>query len=361
MYVSVTPLSAAELTAKQQLGKLLYFDENLSTPAGQSCASCHLPATAFVDPDFAMPVSEGVIAGRFGGRNTPPASYAMFSQPFGWDPEEGMYMGGQFWDGRAADLVEQAKGPFLNPVEMNNPDKEAVVIKVFDNKTEYPALFKSVYNLAAHTALRDVDKAYDLIADAIAAYEQSGELNKFTSKFDYYLAGEAELTADEAEGLALFNDPRKGNCAACHPSTILGGEAAPLFTDFSYDNLGVPANLNIPYYNPASPDIGLAANPMVVIDGQADAEMGKFKVPSLRNIGVSWPYMHNGVFNTLDEVVDFYNTRDTDNKWPDPEVAANVNDTELGNLGLRDDEADKIVAFLMTLTDGYRPVPPSAP
>ncbi len=171
-------------------------------------------------------------------------------------------------------------------------------------------------------------------------------MNRFSSKYDYYLKGKASLTAREKSGLALFNG--KGNCSACHPSVSADGKTPPLFTDFTYDNLGVPRNMEYPFYlmNPSPyPDKGLGA---IVND---PAQNGKFKVMTLRNIALTAPYSHNGYFKTLKEIVHFYNTRDIPGMWPPPDVSENVNMTELGNLGLTAQEEDDIVAFLQTLTD----------
>ena len=356
------------LPLKAQLGQKLFFDSRLSTPPGQSCASCHDPNVGFSDPDPRMPTSKGVIPGRFGSRNAPTAAYAAFAPAFHYDPAEGLFIGGQFLDGRAATLEEQAGMPFLNPLEMANPDKATVVRKV--RQAGYADLFRAVYG---PKALAEVDRAYDRIADAIAAFENTRLMNRFSSKYDAYLAGKVALTPTEANGLRLFEDPAKGNCAACHPSNPGPNRTPPLFTDFTYDNLGVPRNPENPFY--ALPvefnseqrdfiDRGLGG----VLD--RSSEYGKFKVPTLRNIAVSAPYMHNGYFASLRAVVAFYNDRDVRRAcrarfvgeaealqsacWPRAEVAANVNRDELGNLRLTDQEVDDIVVFLQTLTDGYR-------
>jgi cytochrome c peroxidase len=204
--------------------------------------------------------------------------------------------------------------------------------------------------------------AYDVIGRAIAEFEDSPALNQFSSKYDAYLAGRATLTAEEKRGLALYE--KKGKCAACHPNT---GERA-LFTDFTYDNIGVPPNPRNPALrtDPAFRDLGLGA---VVRDPTL---RGAHKVPTLRNVdrrrvpGAPKAYMHNGVFKTLEEVVHFYNTRDVlavcdsvpnpdvgVNCWPAPEVAENVNTEELGDLKLTPTEERALVAYLRALTDGY--------
>lgn len=327
--------SANALTLKESLGKNLYFDENLSDPNGQACASCHLPSAGFADPDQNLPVSEGVIPGRFGGRNSPTASYAMFSPEF---TLKGGISGGQFWDGRAANLVEQAKGPFLNPVEMNNPDKATVVRDV--QASAYAADFEAVYGL---DAFADIELAYDNVADAIAEYEKSTEVNPFTSKYDLVQAGQASFTAQEQAGFALFTG--KGKCAHCH--SLGGGHNPDVFSDFSYHNIGVPKNTEYPLDPNAATDLGLGG----VLDDPK--EYGKFKTSHLRNIADTAPYMHNGLLKTLKEVVHFYNTRDIPGMWPPAEVPETIDGKFMGDLGLTDAEEDAIVSFMETMTDGY--------
>jgi cytochrome c peroxidase len=366
--------SEAGLSSMERLGKRLFEDTSLSEPAGQSCATCHAASVAFADPDASLPTSKGVRAGLVGNRNTPMAAYAMFAPEFHYDGAEGLYVGGQFLDGRAATLEAQAQQPFLNPVEMANPNRAAVVEKVRNGT--HALLFREVFGSAAFD---DVDAAYRRIAQAIAAFERTRAFAPFSSKFDHVVKGLATLTAQEQRGLELFNAENKGNCAACHPSTPIDGRTPALFTDFTYDNLGVPRNPDNRFYtlgtafNPAGPnfvDLGLGGRGDLATDPRA--EHGKFKVPSLRNVAVTGPYMHNGYFRDLKAVVQFYNDRDlrpqcansmwtreaeaqAQGCWPSPEVAANVNVDELGRLGLSDAEVDDIVAFLRTLTDGYVP------
>ena len=328
---------ANALTEKEALGKKLYFDENLSEPNGQACASCHLPSAGFADPDQNLPVSEGVIPGLFGGRNSPTASYAAFSPEF---TLKGGVKGGQFWDGRAANLTEQAKGPFLNPVEMNNPDKATVNADVAASM--YATNFEAVYGVGS---LNNVELAYDQVADAIATYEKSIELNAFNSKFDEVKAGRASFTVEEQQGFDLFTG--RGKCAHCH--SLGGGKKQDVFSDFSYHNIGLPSNTEFPYsliINP-QPDLGLGG---VIIN---DKYNGQFKTSHLRNIAATAPYMHNGVLKTLKEVVNFYNTRDIPGVWPAPEVPDNLDGNFIGDLGLTDAEEDAIVLFMETLTDGY--------
>ncbi len=343
---------AGELNERQRLGKRLFFDASLSSPPGQGCFSCHSPTAGFADPRKDQPVSAGVYGDRFGSRNAPSAAYAGFSPEFHFDSEEGLYVGGQFWDGRASTLEEQAKGPLLNPVEMANPDKATVVGKVREGGYQ-----KAFDNLYGPGALDDVETAFDRVVDAIAAYERSEEVNPFSSKYDAYLRGEVDLSVQEARGLALFKAEDKGNCAACHPADPGPDGTPPLFTDFTYDNLGVPKNAANPFYrqsptfNPQGEDF---VDPGLEKTTGDPAQRGKHKVSTLRNIALTAPYMHNGAIETLRDSVQFYNRRDRDSRWQPPEVAENVNREELGDLGLSEQEVDDIVAFMLTLTDGYR-------
>ena len=354
--------------AKAKLGQALFFDASLSSPPGQSCATCHAASAAFADPNRESPVSKGVIPGRAGNRNAPTAMYASFSPNFHFDEKEGLYVGGQFLDGRAVTLEEQAKGPFLNPLEMANPDKQAVVEKV--RRAAYAPQFDSIFGKGA---LDDAELAYARIAEAVATFERTRQFSPFSSKYDAWLAGKAKLTRQEKRGLRLFEAEDKGNCAACHTSKPGPKGEPPLFTDFTYDNLGVPRNPDNPFYtlpaqfNPAGTqwvDRGLGA----IVN--KPSEDGKFKVPTLRNIELTGPYMHNGYFKTLRGTVVFYNDRDKkplckknlvseaaalkEKCWPAPEVITNVNRDELGDLKLTEREVDDIVAFMKTLTDGWQ-------
>jgi cytochrome c peroxidase len=350
-----------QLSATEALGQKIFNDKNLSEPSGMSCATCHAANRAFTGPDNAT-VAPGIVAGKFGFRNVPAAAYAMFSPVFTLGADGPV--GGQFYDGRAADLAEQAKGPFLNPNEMANTDAQMVINKI--RSSVYVNEFTRIWGA---DIFNDTQRAYERVAASIAAFEKSALFQRFDSKYDFYLAGRLSLTAQEQRGLALFNDPGKGNCAACHPSTAGADGSPPLFTDFSYDNLGVPRNSTIPAnLNPAFFDLGLGGPNRTDI---SDTTLyGKFKVPTLRNIALTAPYMHNGVFQTLREVVNFYATRDTDpwswyplnQKFNDlpAQYQINVNRTEVPmnrNQGdvpaLTPQDIDDIVAFLNTLTDGF--------
>jgi cytochrome c peroxidase len=389
LYAPALGADGVTLSAKEQLGKLLFFDTNLSVPAGQSCAACHGPEVGFTGPDSALneggAVYEGAEKGRFGNRKPPSSSYGGASPVLHFDKKEKAWVGGMFWDGRATGkrlkdpLAEQAQGPFLNPLEQNIPDEKAVCSKI--KTSSYAELFEKVWGKGSLNCGKKVSATYDRVARSIAAYERSREANPFNSKFDLWLRKKAVLSDEERRGLELFEG--KGKCAECHPSKRGLKGAAPLFTDFTYDNIGVPKNLKNPFYampvqwNPegaAFVDTGLGGflKEAGYKASVYEPEIGKFKVPTLRNIDQRpspdfvKAFGHNGYFKTLKEIVHFYNTRDvlprcektSDPKsvlncWPEPEVSSNLNKEELGNLGLTEDEENAIVAFLKTLTDGY--------
>jgi len=350
------------------LGEAFFNDRNLSNTGNQACASCHDAAQAFSDSRTATAyndygaVSIGDDNVSLGDRNAPTAMYAAYFTSFHFDDEAGegeggggLWLGGQFHDGRAKDLQAQAKGPFLNPVEMQMPDESAVIERIRAN-ADYVTQLKALYGEAVFD---DDAAAYEAVADAIAAFEKSEVFAPFDSKYDRWLKGGAELTALERKGLEMFVREDKGNCAACHVSAGADGGRA-LFTDGTFDNLGVPVNEAVRSnpHNPLSAEAGYRDLGLGGTTGDATLD-GAFKVATLRNIAVTGPYMHNGVFKTLKAVVHFYNTRDvpgavnpeTGEAWRLPEVAETMNVDELGDLGLSDEEEEAIVAFLKTLTD----------
>ena len=339
-----------DLSLKEQLGKRLFFDESLSTPPGQSCATCHDPSVAFADPETSLPVSRGAVHGLYGNRNDMTVSYSMYVPPLHYNSLEEVWTGGLFWDGRANSLSEQAMGPPLNPLEMANADTVVIAEKI--KSLEYANLFEDIYGSGA---LDDPDSAFSHMADALSAYERSTEVNPFSSKFDLWQRGEASLNEQEQRGFMLFVVESKGNCAACHPHTPLEDGTPALFTDFTYDNLGAPPNPENPFYMlppEHNPDGFEYRDPGLGGFLDDPSELGKFRVPTLRNVSITSPYLHNGIYKTLYQVVAFYNTRDVA-PWPDPEVQANLNRDEMGNLGLTNQEVEDIVAFLETLTDGW--------
>ncbi len=375
----------------EELGGEIFFDEDLSVNRNQSCATCHAPQVGWTGPDSAInatgAVYQGSVPGRFGNRKPPASAYAGAS-PVLHRQADGSWVGGMFWDGRATGerlgdpLAEQAQGPFLNPLEQGLPSGAEVVRRVCSSS--YAHLFKQVWG--ARACQGDLELAYVRVARSIAAYERSQRVTAFTSRYDASLRRQARLTPEEQAGLALFNG--KARCSRCHLSEVGADRSPPLFTDFTYDNLGIPRNPLNPFsyeyaWNPRGSgwiDRGLggyleAARPDVAFESQ----LGKFKVPTLRNVALREQggslvegapikaYGHNGYFKSLEEIVHFYNTRDVlpvclsgdpaekVGCWPAPELAMNVNTTDVGDLGLSQAEEAALVAFLRTLSDGDSP------
>ncbi|WP_111638933.1 cytochrome-c peroxidase [Marinomonas shanghaiensis] len=346
---------------KALLGSQLFFDTNLSKNRNQSCGTCHDIANAFVDKRqdaLFGAVSLGSDGHSIGGRNTPTAGYAAFAPAFYRLPN-GEYRGGQFLDGRASGLAQQAEGPFVNPLEMALPDGASVVARVKEN-ARYVDLFNTLYGQGI---LDDAEQGYVAITNAIATFEKTSLFMPFDSKYDRALRGEEKLTPQEELGKTLFFSQQFTNCNACHQLSTSPLNAQETFSNYEYRNIGVPANPDLMAHNGNKKDLGLLDNPSIDDPKQA----GKFKVPSLRNVAVTGPYMHNGVFKDLRTVVLFYDkynnpkrtvNPETGEPWAEPEVAENI---DLVNLekgpALPDQRVDAIVAFLKTLTDKrYEPL-----
>jgi len=333
-------------TAKEALGKALFSDTSLSLTRLQSCASCHNSTQAFIDTrdsGVGGAVSIGDDGVSLGTRNAPMVTYASFSPEF--TQNRNGFVGGHFFDGRASNLTEQAKGPFLNSVEMQMPDAESVIARILEN-SEYVALFETLYG---NDVFSDTTIAFEALANAIATFENASSFATFDSKLDNVNAGTETLTTEEALGQQLF---RSNRCTTCHSNR---GRNA-LFTNFRYENIGIPKNTIVLSLIGDQIDHGLLENSAVT----DTAQDGKFKVPSLRNVAVSAPYMHNGKFQNLKTVIHFYNTRDVSGAinpesgtgWESSEISSNrIAGNRVGNLGLSDVEEDAIVAFLKTLTD----------
>ena len=341
----------------QALGKKVFFDTRLSSAGNQACASCHDPLAGFADPEVSKnsPVSEGSEAGSFGNRNAPTAAYAFFVPSFTKtatdttkDGTTSNYLGGQFLDGRRPNLKEQAKDPFLNPREMNNSNAADVVSKV--SSSDYAGDFTALFG---NTVFDDVDNAYEKIAMVIAAFEASDEVNPFSSKFDDVMAGTDSFSASEQRGFNLFKGT-KAKCANCH---VVPDSGRVLFTNHRYYNIGTPPNA----FNPALVadssyvDKGLAENTSVDA-GDIIAVEGKFRTPTLRNIALTAPYMHNGVYATLEEVIDHYdfklqNLADGNGVEVNRNIAIEVAFDDYAVLGLSPTDKADLVNFMKTLTD----------
>ena len=345
----------AEDMKKEDLGRILFFDVNLSKNRTQSCATCHNPNAGFVDDrdnGVKKMASLGDDGKSLGDRQAPTASYAKFSPTFHFDEKAKKYVGGQFWDGREATLEGQAGGPPLNPIEMGMSDKKAVVDRLKEN-TLYVDSFKKIFGA---DIFKNDDKAYEAMTIAIASFERTDEFSPFDSKYDRYLKGEYDLTPLEDLGKSIFFSNNNNSCANCH---VLKGEdkEGETFTNYQYHNIGTPANNELRAKNGVKAiDEGLLANSNV----SDVAQKGKHKVPTLRNVAVTAPYMHNGVFKDLKTVVEFYdkyNNKDrnidpeTNKPWDEPEVKDNISLQELKANKLTDRKVEALVAFMKLLTD----------
>jgi cytochrome c peroxidase len=351
--LAVTTASLADL------GRALFFDANLSANRTQSCATCHDPARAFIDarPNaVGAAASLGADGSALGDRNAPSIAYAALVPPLTRDGQ-GHYVGGLFHDGHADDLATQAGQPMLNALEMQMPDAPAVVARIQENPV-YVADFTRHFGAQLFD---DTQAAFAAIGAALAAFERTPFFVAFDSRYDRFKRGELELTADEEQGRKLFFSTLM-NCTSCHLQDSSNIRPHDSFSNFRYFNIGLPANLALRASNGLGAqhiDRGLGDNPLV----NDPREAGKFRVPTLRNIALTAPYMHNGVFKDLRTAIFFYNKHlvnnannainpETGQPWGPPEVAANI-DHELLRQGqpLDDERIGLIIAFLRTLTD----------
>lgn len=363
---------AGDEAARARLGEALFFDTNLSRDRTQACATCHAPDHAFTDPretQVGRAASLGDDGKSIGDRNAPSAAYAGFAPDFG-KTAKGRWAGGLFHDGRAATLADQAGGPPLNPIEMAMPSKAAVVARLKENP-DYVTAFRAAFG---DDVFADDATAYAAMTEAIAAFERTPLFHPFDSKYDRALRGEYQFTDEEELGRVLFFSDQFTNCRKCHQLKPLGGAEGETFTNYEFHNIGVPANAALRSVNGSQPgriDDGLMANPAVAGD---PAQRGKYKTPSLRNVAVTGPYMHNGVFKDLRTVILFYNKYnsksakrqidpETGKTWDTPEVDGTLSREELEfGPALKDREIDALVAFLKTLTDRrYEPLIAPAP
>jgi cytochrome c peroxidase len=442
----------------ETLGKLEIFDPNLSVNNNLACSFCHDPAAGYGNGASILSIFTGganpgsvpiTVHGaypdnRIAKRNPQSYVYSPYFPPLQYNITQGDFYGGNFWDARATgyrlqnSAAEQAQDPPLDPEEMANPDSACVVWKLSLSKYKFffeqvwgagsleinwPGNVKTVCSTPKGAASLEgnatplalspsertrAQQAYDEFAQAIAAYEISSSVSPFTSKFDAYLANSSAtpLTAPQLRGYELFRG--KAQCNTCHldgrsnramgTDTGAATNAAPMFTDFTYNNIGLPRNVILPWYSENTPDQwGFTGNPLGIgftdegvglfLDGYYGAPPnltwgqhlpffeGKFQTSTIRNAGMVpyagfvKAYMHNGYLLSLKEVVHFYNTRDVYpfpvlsghcpvgkvekvNCWPMPEDPNNE-DMTIGKLGLTDVEENDLVAFLETLTDGF--------
>jgi cytochrome c peroxidase len=400
---------AKPLSAMAELGRLIFFDTTLSSSGQMSCASCHSPQHAYGPPDPSAIMRGGPHLSRQGVRTVPSLMYLERQPAFsiGPDNEENenvdltqrialsraapratktasqpaaaaanlVPQGGLFWDGRADTLQDQALVPLLNLLEMDGGSVERIAGKL--RQAPYAARFAQLFGASVFAEAR---RAVAEALFAVGRYQiEDASFHPYSSKFDFWLEGKARLTASELRGYLLFNDPAKANCAGCHVDRVSRDGLPPLFTDHQYEALGVPrnpalgVNRDLAYF-----DLGICG-PYRADMARQTQYCGMFATPSLRNVATRHAFFHNGVFASLQQVLDFYNFRDTEPQKTYPRRAdgslARFNDLPPqfhGNIDVTDppfdrkrgetpamtalDEAD-IIAFLRTLTDGYAAKP----
>jgi cytochrome c peroxidase len=394
------------LSTIASLGRQIFFDARLSASGTQSCASCHTPDHAYGPPDGASARLGGPNGKLQGNRAVPGLRYLYLVPNFSIGPDineaenvnlnkiaiqsSGLVraqktvgaatsavamvpQGGLFWDGRANTLEQQAKGPLLNPVEMANPDIGTVAAKL--RKAPYAGTFTQLFGGSI------LDKPGLLVDEAMFAVArfqvEDVSFHPYSSKYDYWLEGKAQLSPTELHGLQLFDDKDKANCAGCHLDKPGKDGAPPLFTDFQYEGLGVPRNLELTVNRDRHHyDLGLCGPLRSDIAAQTQY-CGMFRTPSLRNSATRKVFFHNGIYHDLDRVMAFYDFRDVQPekiypKGPDgkPLKFDDVPEAYLANMDVVDPPFDRkpgqapamteqdmrdIVAFLGTLTDGYQP------
>jgi len=384
--------SVADLTA---IGRALFFDPSLSANGKMACSTCHDPAYAFgPGPNAPSPFVDGDPA-HVGTRAIPSLRYAQFMPRFTEhfiDDEDGHGIdagptGGLTWDGRADTAREQARIPLFARNEMGNTDDATLARRVA--RSAGAEAFRRAFSAPGRNVFDDPGLTVEWLALALEVYEQSPEFAPFTSKWDRVLAGKEDLAPSERRGLKIYENAIKGNCETCHPSSRLGTGASPLFTDAGHIVVAAPRLKGLPppsasavaapasAWTPAAAassldyDLGLCGSGRA---GLADdpSWCGAFRAPTLRNAAARPSFFHNGSLHSLREVLEFYNTRDTDpGRWYPRKADGSVDayddlpqdlrqyvDHEVpfeplpGNkprLGERD--IDDLLAFLMTLTD----------
>jgi len=397
----------APLSAMAQLGKAIFFDPSLSSSGALSCASCHSPDRAYGPPNDGPVMLGGANLSRQGARAVPSLTYLERHPNFSIGPEKAdddnvtdlaqmaalgqqavratktaggsgasaniVPQGGLFWDGRADTLQDQALFPLLDPNEMDGGSAEVVADKL--RNAPYAQRFVELFGAGVMRNQRL------LIAEAmfaVARYQvEEQNFHPYNSKYDYWLEGKAQLSESELRGLQLFNDPDKANCAGCHTSAPSRDGLPPLFTDHQYEALGAPRNGALAgNSDPNHFDLGVCGPHRTDMPEQTQY-CGMFLTPTLRNTATRQAFFHNGVFKTLEQVLDFYNFRDTNPEKVFPRVAdgtvqkyddlppkyhANVDVTDPpfdrrpgDEPAMTDQDEADIVAFLKTLTDGYHP------
>ncbi|HVW26945.1 MAG TPA: cytochrome c peroxidase [Polyangiaceae bacterium] len=367
---------ATQLSLPAQVGEKIFTDRSLSASGQLACATCHDPTHAYSSPNGLAVQLGGPGMSSPGTRAVPSLRYKEYTTPYAdvapnpdgvSTPGPG---GGFTWDGRAATLADQAQIPLLAPNEMANASEADVVNKL--QQSAYADLFRAAFG---SDVFDDTSQAFQSALDALQAYQiEDPDFHPYTSKFDLYADNKVggELTPSEARGLQVFLDPNRGNCNACHFAGPGANGSTELFTDFTYAAIGVPRNTEIPANaDPGYFDMGICSRPDHPLPDSAQY-CGLFKVPTLRNVAIRKVFFHNGKMKSLREVLNFYNTRDTEpelwyptvdgvaQKFDDlpPQYQANI-DTQVPLDGrpagsqppMSEQDLDDLEAFLDTLTD----------
>ena len=394
-------------SAMAKLGRQIFFDASLSSSGKVSCASCHSPDHAYGPPNDGPVMLGGPTLTLQGARAVPSLTYLERQPDFSIGPDDKasenvnlaeqaalaqtvtrvqktatqtsqsaaniVPQGGLFWDGRADTLQMQAAFPLLDPREMDGGSVEKVAEKLRNSP-----YVKSFTGLFGESVLLNPRLLVSEAMFAVARYQiEEPSFHPYTSKYDYWLEGKARLSESEMRGYRLFNDQDKANCAGCHTSQPSGDGLPPLFTDFQYEALAGPRNLAIAdTKDPNYFDLGVCGPIRKDVADQTQF-CGMFKTPTLRNTAMRHAFFHNGVFQTLQQVLDFYNFRDTSPEKVYPRAAdgtvqkyndipqkyhANVDvsdpplDRHPGEMpAMTDQDEADIIAFLKTLNDGYKP------
>jgi cytochrome c peroxidase len=398
--------STPPLSAIAQLGKKIFFDQSLSASGKMACSTCHDPGQHYGPTNDLAVQLGGPALDQAGARVAPQIAYDLRNPVFSIGPDISTQenvnvsqvaasasgstipqktaggtasatamvpQGGLFWDGRANTLQEQIPGPFFNPVEMANASVSDLAAKL--TKASYSGEFLAIFGAGV---FGNPQLLVSEAENAVARFEfKDPSFHAYNSKYDYYLAGNTQLTASEMNGLKLFEDPNKGNCAGCHPDQKTADGQPPMFTDFQYEALGVPRNNAVPanakadYY-----DLGLCGPTRTDLSAQTNY-CGLFRTPSLRNVATRKTFFHNGIYKSLADVLQFYMFRDINPERFYSEAAdgsvikfndlpaqyrANVDVTDTpfnrhpgDSPALNDSERQDLTAFLNTLTDGYQP------
>jgi cytochrome c peroxidase len=373
------------LSAAAQIGQQMFFDKSLSGSGQLACASCHDPAHAHAAPNgFAVQLG-GKHMTTLGRRAVPSLNYTEATPPFAdlLDNPDGISQpgpgGGLTQDGRAATLAEQAKIPLLSRDEMANGSARDVVVKL--RASAYAGELRAAFG---EEVLKDDKKVFTAALEALQAYQlEDPSFHPYDSKYDLYAGNKigGNLTSQEMRGFAVYSDPNKGNCFACHYNGAGLNGSVRLFTDFTYAAIGVPRNRDIPANrDPRYFDLGICDR----ADHKKPTDKvycGMFKTPTLRNVATRKVFFHNGQFKTLRDVILFYNTRDTQpERWypttngkvqkyndlparyrANIDIQAPLDGKKIGAPGAMT-EADMadLEAFLQTLNDHYQVPAPAA-